>query len=832
MSRVHGSWTVRWFGSMAGALVLVACFDGTSSTRGLPCTSDASCDGSTCSYGVCGGPIRCAAGASVGDYCFALEDTPIAVGAGPTSLTIGDVDHDLRRDIVSVDGEGRSLSIRLGHADGTFSAPTFDRVELGFVPTAVGIGSLDGRGWADLAITAEDGSVHVVLLDESGAIDTTDVAEPVAGARAPIISDFVDDEDGLADVAVLGDDGIRVARRTGDVAFDPAWIETHISDPSDILTLRDAAGVPTVAYVALASNDEVSTYGLDAEGKFSASSGIGVGPDPQRFVLVDINGDAYVDIVSANARGELWRTLGKSATPTEGGEQSDPTDRWSHPERIYDLGWTPSALVADNLDDDDDAELVIAGATPDGHQDVYLFDNDGDGNLIYGGALGLRDAAAVVLSDVDRDSVPEILIAARDGDAIRLARRTVAPPPVDGTGSATDTGKPASEGAADTFAEGPGTDSATVGVTTFPGETGVDTSPPCDYSNVVGSAVYADCDLFVVDGAIAGMAFTDYTGDGLSDLVVLSHPNDALLTIFAGEFSGETIDYSNPTLESLAGAARIWGSTYPVGVASTLLYTDGAGIYGIDNYLANRTTFTIDAGGSPFNGIAGIADLPPSGFDAPVGTQLAILGIDGVYLAPAFDPFTASDAVMVEAGPMMWPNAFIPASIAVPSMVGELPVDGSLVASNPDGSEVVRLVPGASTQWEPFQLVGELTQPGPVFAGWTGGSAEVAYVVTVGTSGGTSIVDANGATRLTIAGVYPAAAVTGNFDGDQGDDLLILDAATTQFGIVADVLGPSPAFVYVEGYAGILDLHAQQLNDYAAEIWLALPERIVRLQNY
>ncbi|MBC8070606.1 MAG: hypothetical protein IAG13_19900, partial [Deltaproteobacteria bacterium] len=95
----------------------LACFDPSDELRGMPCTGDASCGDLGCSYGFCGGPPRCAEGAGVGDYCFALTDETFATAGAARVMTVGRVDLDPYPDVVSVADDGRA-SVLLNDGSG------------------------------------------------------------------------------------------------------------------------------------------------------------------------------------------------------------------------------------------------------------------------------------------------------------------------------------------------------------------------------------------------------------------------------------------------------------------------------------------------------------------------------------------------------------------------------------------------------------------------------------------------------------------------------------------------------------------------------------------
>lgn len=500
-SRAIAWWSCAAMGSLAG------CFE-SDAARGLPCTSDESCGSLSCEYGVCGGPTRCEAGAGVGDYCYVVTEESFPVGEAPAALAIADVNSDFTRDIVTADADSRGVSILLGDGTGTFASHDLGMPELSSAPRAIGLGHLDGNGWSDLAVVTEDGTVRAVFVGEDGALGTiAEVATSVPGATRPTIADFVEDGSGVRDVAVLGDEGVFVARNIDLASFEPTWRTTLVDSPRDMRTIQNAAGDPAFAYVARLANDDISSLDRKADGTFSSVQSIEVGRGPVSFAIADLNSDDYVDVLVVSSDGGLWLTKGKSAERNE----------WSPPEQVYDLGWVPSTLDVLDLDDDGDPDVVVSGATPDGHADVFLLENDGEGRIIYGGALGLRHASAAALADLDRDDVPEVVITAADDGVVRLARRAKAPPMPgddDGTEDGT-TGVSVSSANED----GPVDDgSETFGDEGVP-ETGVDPTAggDCISIGVVGPVELGRCDPLPAYGYHDHLAFArvdfDYTDD-------------------------------------------------------------------------------------------------------------------------------------------------------------------------------------------------------------------------------------------------------------------------------------------------------------------------------
>ncbi|HWB74580.1 MAG TPA: VCBS repeat-containing protein [Nannocystaceae bacterium] len=391
-----------------------ACFDPGAELRGKPCTSDASCGDLSCAYGFCGGPPRCERGASVGDYCFELGDEAFAVADGARALALGRVDLDPFADVVTAAADGR-ISLLLN--DGMQGlAPSIDSSAIAAGPTGLGIGDVDGVGWHEMIVTTDDGRVVVAPASEAGFDPAVVAGTGLVDPSLPTVGNFFADlQGGVPDVAVLVGDGMGVLPQGQPLAFDPAVV-TFIDSPSDIATLSEDGAF---ALVSRTSENDIQVLERGLDGHYTPLDVIDVGGPPARFVLADLDGDDYGDILSADTSGQLWLTSAKTASPAS-------PDDWAMPRLVYELGWVPAVLSVGNLDDDDALELIIAGPADDERSDVFLFDNDGDGVPLYGGSLGVPEGTAVAAGELDGDGVPEIVVAS---DAVRIARRTVAPPP-------------------------------------------------------------------------------------------------------------------------------------------------------------------------------------------------------------------------------------------------------------------------------------------------------------------------------------------------------------------------------------------------------------------
>jgi hypothetical protein len=472
-----------------------ACFAPAEATRGLPCTGDAACGPLSCSYGVCGGPTRCEAGAGVGEYCFTVDAREFTVTPGVDALAIGTIDPGALPDIVAGNGGAQTLALLRNLGDGEF-AEAVASAPVGFAARELAIGPVDGAGWSDIVATTEASVALVPIVPGAdgagGFADALVLADGLVGAARPQIGQFVDDVNGLADVAVLVADGFDVVPQREIATFgDP--VHTALQAATDLRTLGiDASRV----YVASGSGDAVVGHSRTATGAFAATTTIDVGPGPTRFALADLDGDAFGDILTAGSDGTLWLTTGRDPS------FADPRS----PIAVYDLGWAPTTLAAIDLDDDPEPEFLVSGEAPGGRRDVFLFDNDGEGRPIYGGSLGIDDASAVVLADLDLDGINEIIVASQERGTIRVARRAVAPPTGDDDSTGRTTGAPGDSGTDPSSAEDPTVDPTLPTDPTTPVDDtgGVD---PCDGALSIGPYCYGWVqDILGLGGSVVGMA--------------------------------------------------------------------------------------------------------------------------------------------------------------------------------------------------------------------------------------------------------------------------------------------------------------------------------------
>ncbi len=241
-----------------------------------------------------------------GDGTFAPQQR-FAVGFGPASVAVADLNHDGRPDLVTAnrggfEGLSTDVSVLLGRGDGTF-APQ-QRFAVGLGPLSVAVGDLNGDGHPDL-VTANVGSHDVSVLLGRG--DGTFVPQQrfAVGASAAPASVVVGDlnGNGIPDLVTanlqFGDVSVLLGR--GDGTFAAAQRFAVGASPRSVAVGDlNGDGIPDLV-TANEFSDDVSVLLGRGDGTFAAEQRFAVGGGPVSVAMADFNNDITPDLVTANA---------------------------------------------------------------------------------------------------------------------------------------------------------------------------------------------------------------------------------------------------------------------------------------------------------------------------------------------------------------------------------------------------------------------------------------------------------------------------------------------------------------------------------------------------
>jgi hypothetical protein len=242
--------------------------------------------------------------------------SPITVGTRPQSVAVGDFNADGRPDFATANGGSSSVSVLLGHADGTFTAAPGSPITVGTFPDSVAVGDFNWDGKPDLA-TANGGSSGVsVLLGNADGTFTAAPGSPTAVGTTPksvAVGDF--NADGNPDFATANEstDNVSVLLGNGDGTFTaaPGSPVTVGTFPFSVAVGDfNGDGKPDLAAANYYSDNNVSLLLGNGDGMFTAPPGspIAVGRGPDSVAVGDFDGNGKPDFVTAND--------GENATPS------------------------------------------------------------------------------------------------------------------------------------------------------------------------------------------------------------------------------------------------------------------------------------------------------------------------------------------------------------------------------------------------------------------------------------------------------------------------------------------------------------------------------------
>ena len=332
---------------------------------------------------------------------------PIGMGTTPISVAIGDFNNDGDQDLaVAKFGAPNGVSIYLGAAGATFSAPTF--IPEGTTPFDIAVGDFDNDGDDDLAV-ANAGTSNVGVLIGTG---TGTFGAPVgvnAGAQPHSVAVGDINADGNEDLVVAnsGNDTVTVNLGNGAGAFG-APVSTTVGDAPDDAVISDANG-DRFPDVLVANSDDANVQLLYNKsphvGDFFAFSSdkVGTASGPSALATGDFNRDKYVDFAAAaSSAGALTIVLGKFAA-------------FGDPNSISGLGTFPQSVAVGDFNSDNVEDLATAASG--------LKIDLGTGTGFFSPPVpysAATNARSVALGDFDADGNQDAVVAGDESITIRL----------------------------------------------------------------------------------------------------------------------------------------------------------------------------------------------------------------------------------------------------------------------------------------------------------------------------------------------------------------------------------------------------------------------------
>jgi hypothetical protein len=470
---------------------------------------------------------------------FAPQQT---FASGGTFVTLGDVNGDGHPDLITLSSVLGSVAVLLnttapGATTASFTSPqSFDT---GVSPFSVTLGDLNGDGRPDLVVGNDNTSPTVAVLVNTTAPGSTSAsfaaAQTLAAGADPSSVTVGDvNGDGRLDLAVANanDNTISVLLNTSapgatTISFAPQQtFATGLRPVSVVFADVNGDGRPDLVAVDFLGSYASILLDATAPGAstptFLSQQTFPAGTQPLGVAVGDFNGHGLPDLVVANELDNNVSVLLNTLVPI-----TNPAS--FAPQQTFAAGMSPQAVTLADVNGDGLRDLIVANAQDDTVSVLLNTTAPGAATASFAAqqtfAVGNRPES-VIVADVNRDGLPDLVVADSQDNALSVLINTTAP-------GATV----ASFAAQQTFATGISPSAVTVADVNSDGAPDLLVANAADNTVSVllnttapGAAVpsFATQQTFATGAAPSSLAAADVNGDGLVDLIVANAADDTV----------------------------------------------------------------------------------------------------------------------------------------------------------------------------------------------------------------------------------------------------------------------------------------------------------------
>jgi hypothetical protein len=371
-----------------------------------------------------GNSISVSLGNGDGSFKPSLDYT---AGSYPVALAVGDFDADGKPDLAIVNYKDKSVSVALGRGDGTFKAARAYTTDL--ERKSVATGDLDGDGRSDLVVTNfcgassacnSNGTVSILLGDGHGVYKLGDSYPLGLGPLSVTLADVNGDK--KLDILAVnrGDKTVSVMLGNGDGTFQPAVTYPVVGSPVS-LAVGDfnKDGKPDLAIATDCGANTCTQVGElnlllgNGDGSFQAGIAYPVGYSPSSVVAGDLNGDKNLDLLVANACGSEPACVHGTATVLIGDGEGNFKLKADVP-----LGKNPSSIAVADLHGSGKLDLIVAHR---GENNVAVVQGMGNGTFKAAVTYPVGSSpSSVVAADFNGDGKTDVAVANFDNSTVSV----------------------------------------------------------------------------------------------------------------------------------------------------------------------------------------------------------------------------------------------------------------------------------------------------------------------------------------------------------------------------------------------------------------------------
>lgn len=329
-------------------------------------------------------------------------------GDGPSSVFAADLDGDDYLDLAVTNYDDSTVSVLINNGDGSFAPPVDYRAN--DAPNSVFAADFTGDGLVDLAIPNYESNYVSVLQNDGGGVFSTR-STPQAGSSPASVFGADFDGDGYLDLAVGNsasrDVSVLINQANGTFALSSNYPVN--GDPWSI----SAADLDSDGDLDLATTNQdcnsVSILLNNGDGTFAWHADVAVGSFPTSVFAADLDGDGYSDLATADQIADSISFLLNAGcgcfAPTFAGT-------------TYDVGAAPQSIFAADLNGDGYLDLVTAEYTP---SSVTVLYNNGDSTFTPDSSCVVALGPVSVFSaDLDGDGDLDLATANYDSNNVSI----------------------------------------------------------------------------------------------------------------------------------------------------------------------------------------------------------------------------------------------------------------------------------------------------------------------------------------------------------------------------------------------------------------------------
>jgi hypothetical protein len=339
-------------------------------------------------------------------------------GLGAFAVAIGDFNTNGNADLAVANLGNGTLSVLLGHGDGTFRA--HEDYGLATTPYSIAIGDLNGDGKLDLVLPTLGyrigGQVSVLLGNGDGTFQSHQ--DYLVGTMPVFVAIGDVNGDGKPDLVVTNhgqtngaQSSVSVLLGNGDGTFQPQVKYSSGKNPHSAAIGDFNGDGKQDLVVANQSSDTVSVVMGNGDGTFQFSADCATGDTPESVILGDFNRDGKVDLAVANCGPACGSGVGSVSVLLGNGDGTFQT----HVD--YPTEAAAFSVAEGDFNGDGKADLVTANSSYPNYSTVNVFLGRGDGTFRnYASYSTALDPSSVAGGDVNNDGAPD-LVTANFGDS-------------------------------------------------------------------------------------------------------------------------------------------------------------------------------------------------------------------------------------------------------------------------------------------------------------------------------------------------------------------------------------------------------------------------------